>query len=89
LKEQLSNTGALPIPAYRYQAEAIAAAVAFIESHRAIFPFEMLMVHAALSAGGFMSHASGYAAKSASNRSKQQRKISSRDVAGKVGLERQ
>jgi cell division protein FtsI/penicillin-binding protein 2 len=79
LKDQLSNTGALPkFQPIVIKPEATQADVAFIESHRADIPLlEMLMVHRRrYLPGGFMSQR-------ATDRS-QQWEISSRRRCGKV-----
>src|SRR5258708_37260207 len=64
LKEQLSNTGALPkFQPIVIKPEATQADVAFIESHRADIPLlEILMVHRRrYLPWRFLSHATGYA----------------------------
>jgi penicillin-binding protein 2 len=93
LKEQLSNTGALPkFQPIVIKPEATPADVAFIESHRADIPLlEMLMVHRRrYLPGGFMSHASGYVGEVSEQQIEASNgKYRPGDVAGKSGLERQ
>jgi len=93
LKEQLSNTGALPkFQPIVIKPEATQADVAFIESHRADIPLlEMLMVHRRrYLPGGFMSHASGYVGEVSEQQIEASNgKYRPGDVAGKSGLERQ
>jgi penicillin-binding protein 2 len=93
LKEQLSNTGALPkFQPIVIKPEATPGDVAFIESHRADIPLlEMLMVHRRrYLPGGFMSHASGYVGEVSEQQIEASNgKYRPGDVAGKSGLERQ
>ena len=93
LKEQLSNTGALPkFQPIVIKPEATQADVAFIESHRADIPLlEMLMVHRRrYLPGGFMSHAGGYVGEVSEQQIEASNgKYRPGDVAGKSGLERQ
>jgi len=93
LKEQLSNTGALPkFQPIVIKPEATQADVAFIESHRADIPLlEMLMVHRRrYLPGGFMAHASGYVGEVSEQQIEASNgKYRPGDVAGKSGLERQ
>ena len=93
LKEQLSNTGALPkFQPIVIKPEATQGDVAFIESHRADIPLlEMLMVHRRrYLPGGFMSHASGYVGEVSEQQIEASNgKYRPGDVAGKSGLERQ
>jgi penicillin-binding protein 2 len=93
LKDQLSNTGALPkFQPIVIKPEATQADVAFIESHRADIPLlEMLMVHRRrYLPGGFMSHASGYVGEVSEQQIEASNgKYRPGDVAGKSGLERQ
>jgi penicillin-binding protein 2 len=93
LKEQLSNTGALPkFQPIVIKPEATQADVAFIESHRADIPLlEMLMVHRRrYLPGGFMAHASGYVGEVSEQQIEASNgKFRPGDVAGKSGLERQ
>jgi len=93
LKEQLSNTGALPkFQPIVIKPEATPADVAFIESHRADIPLlEMLMVHRRrYLPGGFMAHASGYVGEVSEQQIEASNgKYRPGDVAGKSGLERQ
>ena len=93
LKEQLSNTGALPkFQPIVIKPEATPGDVAFIESHRADIPLlEMLMVHRRrYLPGGFMSHASGYVGEVSEQQIEASNgKFRPGDVAGKSGLERQ
>jgi penicillin-binding protein 2 len=93
LKEQLSNTGALPkFQPIVIKPEATPGDVAFIESHRADIPLlEMLMVHRRrYLPGGFMAHASGYVGEVSEQQIEASNgKYRPGDVAGKSGLERQ
>ncbi len=93
LKEQLTNTGALPkFQPIVIKPEATQGDVAFIESHRADIPLlEMLMVHRRrYLPGGFMSHASGYVGEVSEQQIEASNgKYRPGDVAGKSGLERQ
>jgi len=93
LKEQLSNTGALPkFQPIVIKPEATQGDVAFIESHRADIPLlEMLMVHRRrYLPGGFMAHASGYVGEVSEQQIEASNgKYRPGDVAGKSGLERQ
>jgi penicillin-binding protein 2 len=93
LKEQLSNTGALPkFQPIVIKPEATPGDVAFIESHRADIPLlEMLMVHRRrYLPGGFMAHASGYVGEVSEQQIEAGNgKYRPGDVAGKSGLERQ
>jgi len=93
LKDQLSNTGALPkFQPIVIKPEATQGDVAFIESHRADIPLlEMLMVHRRrYLPGGFMSHASGYVGEVSEQQIEASNgKYRPGDVAGKSGLERQ
>jgi len=93
LKDQLSNTGALPkFQPIVIKPEATQADVAFIESHRADIPLlEMLMVHRRrYLPGGFMAHASGYVGEVSEQQIEASNgKFRPGDVAGKSGLERQ
>jgi penicillin-binding protein 2 len=93
LKDQLTNTGALPkFQPIVIKPEATQADVAFIESHRADIPLlEMLMVHRRrYLPGGFMSHASGYVGEVSEQQIEASNgKYRPGDVAGKSGLERQ
>jgi penicillin-binding protein 2 len=93
LKEQLSNTGALPkFQPIVIKPEATPADVAFIESHRADIPLlEMLMVHRRrYLPGGFMAHASGYVGEVSEQQIEASNgKYRPGDVAGKSGLERE
>jgi len=93
LKEQLTNTGALPkFQPIVIKPEATPGDVAFIESHRADIPLlEMLMVHRRrYLPGGFMSHASGYVGEVSEQQIEASNgKYRPGDVAGKSGLERQ
>jgi penicillin-binding protein 2 len=93
LKDQLSNTAALPkFQPIVIKPEATPADVAFIESHRADIPLlEMLMVHRRrYLPGGFMAHASGYVGEVSEQQIEAGNgKYRPGDVAGKSGLERQ
>jgi penicillin-binding protein 2 len=93
LKEQLTNTGALPkFQPIVIKPEATPGDVAFIESHRADIPLlEMLMVHRRrYLPGGFMAHASGYVGEVSEQQIEAGNgKYRPGDVAGKSGLERQ
>ena len=93
LKEQLSNTGALPkFQPIVIKPEATPGDVAFIESHRADIPLlEMLMVHRRrYLPGRFMAHASGYVGEVSEQQIEASNgKYRPGDVAGKSGLERQ
>jgi len=93
LKDQLSNTGALPkFQPIVIKPEATQADVAFIESHRADIPLlEMLMVHRRrYLPGGFMAHASGYVGEVSEQQIEASNgKYRPGDFAGKTGLERQ
>jgi penicillin-binding protein 2 len=93
LKDQLSNTGALPkFQPIVIKPEATQGDVAFIESHRADIPLlEMLMVHRRrYLPGGFMSHASGYVGEVSEQQIEAGNgKYRPGDIAGKSGLERQ
>lgn len=93
LKDQLSNTGALPkFQPIVIKPEATQADVAFIESHRADIPLlEMLMVHRRrYLPGGFMAHASGYVGEVSEQQIEASNgKYRPGDFAGKSGLEKQ
>jgi penicillin-binding protein 2 len=93
LKEQLSNTDALPkFQPIVIKPEATPADVAFIESHRADIPLlEMLMVHRRrYLPGGFMSHATGYVGEVSEQQIEASNgKLRPGDFGGKSGLERQ
>ncbi len=93
LKDQLSNTSALPkFQPIVIKPEATQADVAFIESHRADIPLlEMLMVHRRrYMPDGFMAHASGYVGEVSEQQIESSNgKFRPGDVAGKTGLERQ
>src|SRR5271166_1854951 len=93
LKDQLSNTGALPkFQPIVIKPEATPADVAFIESHRADIPLlEMLMVHRRrYLPGGFMAHASGYVGEVSEQQIEASNgKYRPGDFAGKSGLEKQ
>ena len=98
LKDQLSNTAALPkFQPIVIKPEATPADVAFIESHRADIPLlEMLMVHRRrYLPGGFLAHATGYVGEVSekqieeSENSDSKNKLRPGDFAGKSGLERE
>jgi penicillin-binding protein 2 len=93
LKDQLSNTGALPkFQPIVIKPEATPGDVAFIESHRADIPLlEMLMVHRRrYLPGAFMAHASGYVGEVSEQQIEASNgKYRPGDFAGKSGLEKQ
>src|SRR6202521_2879140 len=91
LKEQLSNTGALPkFQPIVIKPEATPGDIAFIESHRADIPLlEMLMVHRRrYPRGGFLAHVSGYVGEvSADQVEASGGRYRPGDIVGKAGLE--